>query len=406
MKTSIVNLKRYRLLSIKKLSLYLVLAFMVSCYDNSNLKEAISPCEDEFKNDLVPLKQITTSDFINSNLWYGSRTSDKYLVTSGRLNDSYKYIVVNHQAQTINFFERPYVSGFFLSDSRLYQIQDDHLYLARLDRNAGWTMEAIHLETMDSEVIPIMLGNENPKEILQVEKHENDIYILAAFEQSNAIFTYSISEKTLKLLYNPSDAFYTTGFKVMRYDPNNNYILRAAIDSSNFKTIIEGVNTNSQQPFYSNTYNGLLMNHNYPYHKEMLPFDSNDRLYLNFIDSKSTIIEAKTGRTISNSDKHIIPFSSDYALSYYRLGDNIDSKAFDIINPVTGEILIDANWETKFFKSELLNPTHLLIDTYYECDILNLETKCVEHKKSGEFYKTKENEFIIIDGEGIYFYKI
>jgi|GEM_PF-5483834 len=192
----------------------------------------------------------------------------------------------------------------------------------------------------------------------------------------------------------------------MRYDQNNHYILRAAIDSTNNKTIIEGVNTNSLQLFYSNTYDGLLMNHNYPYHKEMLPFDSDDRLYLNFIDSRSTIIEAKTGRTVSNSEKHIIPFSSNYALSYYRIGDDIDRKAFDIINPVTNETLIDANWEKKFYKSELLTPKHLLIDRYYECQVLNLETNCVEYKKSGEFYLTKENEFITIDGEGIYFYKI
>lgn len=386
--------------------IFFLLILIIGCEKNKSINEAIAPCEDAYINDLAPIKQIATSDFFNANLWSGSRTSEKYLVTSGDIADNYKYMVVNHQAQTLKFFERPYAIGFPLSDCRLYQIDQDHLYLARLDRALGWMIEDIHLETMNSQVISINLGNEIPKEILQVEKHENAIYILAAFKQTNAIFTYSISEKTLKLLYNPSDDYYTMGFKVLQYDVNNNYILRAAVDSINNKTMIEGINQDLLQPFYTNTYDGLLMNHNYPYHKEVLPFDSDDRLYLNFTDSRSTIIEAKTGRTISKSDKHVVPFTSDYALSYFRKGNEIDNKVFDIINPMTGETLIDASWENKFYKSELLNPTHLLIDTYYECKVLNLETKCVEHKKSGHFYFTKENEFITIDGEGLYFYKL
>lgn len=397
--------EKVKLLKHKFILLFL-LVMTLGCEKSKLINEAIAPCENEFINNLVPIKKIATNVFFNSNLWYGSRTSDKYLVTCGDIGRNYKYIVVNHQTHTLNFFERPYVLGFPLSDSRLYQIHDDHLYLARLDRSMGWMLEAIHLETMNSEGITIKLGNESPKEILQVEKHENTMYILAVFEKTSAIFAYSILEKKLKIVYNASDDLYTTGFKVKQYDQNNLYIIRAAIDSINNKTIIEGINLDILQPFYSNTYDRILVNYNYPYEKEMLPFDSDDRLYLNFDDSKSTIIEAKTGRTVSNSDKHIVPFSSDYALTYRRIGQDIDHAPFDIINPVTGQILIDAKWGKKFNKSVLLNPSHLLIRTYYDWKVLNLVTQCVEHKNFGDFYLTKENEFITIDSDGLYFYKL
>lgn len=391
---------------LKKLYLFYILLLMASCSDNNSINEAIAPCEDAFKKELTPIKHLASDDFFNAYLSNGSRTSDKYLVTSGDITTNFRYLVINHQTQTYKFIDRPYFSPNFLSDCKLYQIENDHLYLARLDRNIGWMMEAIHLETMDSEVIPIMLGNEQPKEILQVEKHENEIYILAEFDQGNVIFSYSISNKTVEVVYSSSDNFYTMGFKVMPYDQNNNYILRAAIDSTHAKTIIEGVNIDTQTPFYTSTHEGLLRNYNYPYNKEVLPFDSNDRLYLNFMDSKSTIIEAKTGRIISTSQKQVLPLSSDYALSFYRNGTDVDPAEFDIINPNTSESLIDAHWAKKFYRAELLNQTYLLIDDFYDCKVLNLETKCIEYKNFGTYYKTKENEYIIINSEGLYFHKL
>ena len=390
----------------KKLALFYILLFIISCSDNNSIKEAIAPCEDAFNKELTPIKQLASDDFFNAYLSDGFRTSDKYLVTSGNITRNYRYLVINHQAQTYKFIERPYFLPNFLSDCKLYQIENDHLYLARLDRTIGWMLEAIHLESLDSEVIPIMLGNEQPKEILQVEKHENEIYILAEFDQGNVIFSYAISSKTVKVIYTPSDKFYTMGFKVLQYDQNNNYLIRAAIDSTNAKTIIEGVNLATQTPFYTTTQEGLLRKYNYPYNKEILPFDSNDRLYLNFIDSKSTIIEAKTGSIISTSPKQVLPLSSDYALSFYRNGADIDPAEFDIINPNTGESLIDAKWAKKFYRAEMLNQKYLLIDDFYDCKVLNLETKCTEYKNFGTYYKTNENEYIIINSEGLNFYKL
>lgn len=395
------------LLKIKNTVLFLFTLLILGCDRNNNsLTEVISPCENAFKKELEPIKKIVTSDFFNARLLNGARTSDKYLVTSGDINRTYKYMVVNHKAQTVNYFEKPYILGWPLSDSRLYQIHNDHLYLARLDRTLGWILEAVHLETMDNEVIPLMLENEMPKEILQVEKFENEIYILASFAIKNIIFSYDISNKTLKIIHNPTDEYYTMGFKVLQFNPNNNFILRAAIDSINSQTIIEGINITTQFTFYKKTFDRLLRTHNFPHNTEILPFDSNNRIYLNFIDSKSTIIEAKTGNTVFTSDKNLLPLSNDYTLSYFRFGEEIKPNDFEIIEPITGKSLINASWEKHFYNSELLNAKHLLISTYYAWEVLNLETKCIEYNGTGNFYKTKENEFISVDGDGLYFYKL
>ena len=176
--------------------IFFLLILIIGCEKNKSINEAIAPCEDAYINDLAPIKQIATSDFFNANLWSGSRTSEKYLVTSGDIADNYKYMVVNHQAQTLKFFERPYAIGFPLSDCRLYQIDQDHLYLARLDRALGWMIEDIHFETMNSQVISINLGNEIPKEILQVEKHENAIFFTAQppVPMSNPDFIFHVAE--------------------------------------------------------------------------------------------------------------------------------------------------------------------------------------------------------------------
>lgn len=79
------------LLKIKNTVLFLFTLLILGCERNNNsLTEVISPCENAFKKELEPIKKIVTSDFFNARLLNGARTSDKYLVTSGDINRTYK----------------------------------------------------------------------------------------------------------------------------------------------------------------------------------------------------------------------------------------------------------------------------------------------------------------------------
>ena len=396
----------YCQLAIKYLGLFLLLIFLGGCGDNESLKKSIYPCEDDYKKELVPFKKLATEKFINARFFDGYRVSDKYLVTYGDINRKWQYVVLNHQTGKVQFFGRPYTLEQIFSDCRSYQIHDDHLYLARLDRTMGWVMESVHLETLESQPIPIVLGTEMPKEILQVEKHDNDIYILAEFEKSSVIYKYSALNTTLVSVYTTSDEYKTIGFKIMKDQLNSDYLVRVAINETNAKTLIQGINPTLNIAFYSQIYDGIVRSYNYPFSKEVLPMDSKDRIYLNFRNSRSLIIDAISGRNLLEFQKQVLPISSNYAVNFSRNDNSIDPEEFDIINQNTGERIIDAKYDKKFHRFEIINQKYLIVDLYYDWSILNLETSCVEYKIKGECYKINENEFLTIDYEGIYYYKL
>lgn len=393
--------------SMVKFWLGFVLVSLLGCSGDESIKEQISPCENAFNRDLNSIYSIKTDDFFNANIFSSVRSSDKYTVFAGDIKREFKYVVINHQDKTYKSFERPYLLDNIISDSRLFQILDNHLYLARQDRNLGWVFESINLQNLDGEFIQLESNGEKPLKIIQVEKHKNEIYILASFEKSTQIYKYSPANKSLKVFYESADDYTSVGFKVLSSNNNSDYLIHAILDSTNVKSTIQGIDPMTQFVFYERSVDGLIRSHNFPYSSDILPMDDAGRLYLNFADSRSIILNAESGLTIKTFNGNLFPLKDDYAV--IQTPHSFVSGADDIkvIELTSSDVVSFLSKNKLIYSFNYLNKDKVLVNISFSYwQIVDIKTNCIENEKYGESIIINENEFFTIDGEGLHFYKI